>query len=156
MPYLDMAELYEEYDFSHGWNSPANRSVIGCQPPVFIGPDFNGRTRFVVVVGKETAFPYDRAMSSGEITDGLSKTILIVQCTRSDIHWAEPRDLKFDQIDFSVNGTGDEPAIGSQSGKGAVVAFADGHVTVLSDRVDPSVLKALLTANGGEELSETW
>ena len=45
---------------------------------------------------------------------------------------------------------GGPDGFGGQHSRGAPFAFADGSVQFLSDDIDPQVLEALATANGGE------
>ena len=80
-----------------------------------------------------------------DIADGPSITILAVEAKR-DIPWTKPGDIPFDP-------NGPVPELGNFSPDGFNAAFADGAVRFISKRVDPKVLKALITRAGGEVVS---
>ena len=76
---------------------------------------------------------------------------MFVEVKNSGIHWAEPRDLDFTSMSFRINdpnGTG----IGSYHTGGALVALADGSIRFVEEGLDPKLLKALITINGGEDV----
>ena len=86
-----------------------------------------------------------------DIFDGTSNTILAVEARR-DIPWTKPEDLPFDPGRLSE--------LGGYNANGFNAVFADGAVRFLSNTVNPTVLKALITRDGGEvirfdELSES-
>jgi hypothetical protein len=151
LPYLEQSEVYNAYNFSEPWNGPNNSKLAGRIGSIFRRHDSNEdptKTSFVAIVGAETAFPVARALKLEDIGDGTSNTIMFVEIPNSDISWMEPRDLVFDHMSFKVNpprGRG----IGSPLGA-ARIALVDGSVRNLKDNVDPKVLRALITANGGE------
>ena len=66
--------------------------------------------------------------------------------------WMEPRDLRFDRMSFRIN-DGSGQGLGSRMG-GARVVSADTTVRTLPDGFDQKKLRALLTANGGETISD--
>ena len=45
---------------------------------------------------------------------------------------------------------------GGAHSAGALVAFADGSVRFLPDRIDPNILEAIATIAGSEALAGTW
>jgi prepilin-type processing-associated H-X9-DG protein len=92
-----------------------------------------------------------------DIKDGLSNTIMVAECAGVGINWLEPRDLKTDEMTFHINHVGSD----GQPGKSDIssahygtanVLFCDGSVRSLSNGLDPKVLEALLTIDGGEKL----
>ena len=102
----------------------------------------------------ETVFPGARSLKFSEIADGTAETILFVEVADSDIPWMEPRDLAFDRMPMRVNASGTHaPRIGSTY-PDVRVAFADGMVHRIKDKVAPATLRALLTARGGEPVED--
>lgn len=128
MPYLDsdMKELYKSYSFDEPWNGPNNRklmdkidaSVYQCR----CGPDYEKTqmTNFVVVVGKDTLFPGESTLSIDDLSG--TNVMSIVEIDNSNIHWMEPRDLKFNEI---KSPTARSPKIGSPHPSGACVVNND-------------------------------
>ncbi|HEV3120634.1 MAG TPA: DUF1559 domain-containing protein [Isosphaeraceae bacterium] len=157
LPYLEQLEVYNAYNFSEPWNGPNNSKLAGRIGSIFRRPESNEdptKTSFVAIVGAETAFPGARALKLDDIGDGTSNTIIFVEIPNSDISWMEPRDLAFDQMSFKVNPPHGR-AIGSPYGA-ARIALVDGSVRSLKDKVDPKVLRALITAKGGETVRSEY
>jgi hypothetical protein len=96
--------------------------------------------------------------TAADVTDGLSRTLLVAEAV--DRGTAEPaaddaeaagrwaRINCFAQAAAFVNAFGSD--IASHHDGGAQAALADGRVTFLGDSIDPAVLSALCTRNGGE------
>jgi hypothetical protein len=153
LPYLE-ANLYQEYRFDEPWDGPHNRTLADRMPKIyrFHGDKPNGPiTNYLAVVGPETAWPGDAKRTLAEITDGPSHTALIVENRGANVHWMEPRDLPFAEFDFVLNRP---KGLGSPYDAPAFVTV-DGSITRLHPTVTPETLRALLTARGGESLTET-
>ena len=102
-----------------------------------------------VITGKGTIFDGPTPIRMKDITDGTSNTIMIGEMSFSGIYWSEPRDLNFDEMSFKIN---DPNRIGIRTVHHGIanVGFADGSVRQLSEKIDPEVLKSLITVAGGE------
>ena len=99
-----------------------------------------------------------QASTAADATDGLSRTLLVAEAidrgnaTAPDDdpdatgRWA--RINCFAQSAAFINALGSD--ISSHHNGGAQAACGDGRVTFLSDSMDPAVLSALCTRNGGE------
>lgn len=107
-------------------------------------------TNYLAVVGAETIWPGAKSRKRGEIKDGASYTILIVENNGLGVHWMEPRDLLFDTMDFRI----DTPDGVSSWYKQPAVVTADTAVRRLSKTMTPEALRAALTVAGGEELRD--
>jgi prepilin-type processing-associated H-X9-DG protein len=144
---------YRAYRFDEPWNSAHNRRVEAIDV-YYDGTDETSKenhwTNYVAVVGDETMWPIEGGMKQTDVADGLSETIMLVQVAESGIHWLEPNDLHLDRMAKQINSK-TATGISSKIAGGAHVAFADGRVRFLHEKTDWRVLKALLTANGGEE-----
>lgn len=170
MPYCDRQEFFKRYNLKAAWDDEANlklaqdegfANLFGCPThPEFGNPQNVPSdahrfpfTNYVAVVGPSTAFPdTGEAVSFEDITDGLQNTILFVEIANSDIYWSEPRDLRWDEMSFRINDP-DKPSISSHHQIGPGVVFADGRFRRLSNSISPDIVKALLTINGGENIS---
>lgn len=154
LPYLEQKDVYNAYRFDEPWDGPNNRKLADKVGSLYLRAGLDPATRqttsFVAVVGPETVFPGPKARKRSEIGDGLANTLLFVEIPDGDIPWMAPRDLLFDRMSFRINdGTG--RGLGSRLG-GARVDTADGAVKTLPETLPPNVLRALLTANGGEPI----
>lgn len=159
LPYLEQHALYDAYNFAQPWDGPDNSKLADKIGAIYQRPEDppgSTLTRFVAVVGEGTVFPGAKSLRLDEITDGTSKTILFVEVADSDIPWMEPRDLAFDRMPMRVNAPGTHaPRIGSTY-PDVRVALADGMVRRIKDVIPPAILRALLTARGGEEIGDDW
>lgn len=167
-PYFGEFDFYRAYDLEEAWDQPDNLKLanevdsFGFTCPS--GPNSNhrrsnefvlGNPRFadyVAVVGPGTVFPGRESVSKSQISDGLENTILLVEIAKSKIHWSEPKDLQFDEMSFTINHP-TKPSISSPHAAGPGVVFADGRFRRISKTMPPDILKALLTINGGEDIS---
>ena len=143
----------EQYDFSEPWDGPNNSKLAEKMPAIFRCPsdeENKNETNYVAVVGPETAWPGSSTTKSRDISDGTSNTIMIFEVADSGINWLEPRDLTLGQAMRGFNPTDIRPAISSKHQGGVNCLFADGSVHFLTDGIKPELLRALLTANGGE------
>ncbi len=167
LPYLERMDLYDRYDFHEPWNGPNNRKLALEMPRVFACPSQPKpkggplETNYVAVVGPHTAWPEAKPRNLSQFADGTSQTLLVVEVHDSGISWLEPRDLHMVQMPLTINpprGQGVSSRHGSPQDKGrgncAQAAFCDGHMEVLPSDLPPSTLRALLTADGGEDLGQ--
>jgi hypothetical protein len=99
-----------------------------------------------------------RPAAAAEVTDGLSRTLLVAEAVDRGNATAPDNDPDatgrwarincFAQSAAFVNALGSD--ISSHHTDGAQAACGDGRVTFLSESMDPAVLSALCTRNGGE------
>lgn len=171
LPFLEELNLYKQYDFSQPWDAPANLAAAKKVPKVFQDPIAglkDGSTSYAVLVGDATLFPPGsnatmkaagdtQAIGTGglkmsSVTDGTSNTIMIATVApERKISWTKPEDIVVGPEGPSI-GTPDGIAAlhTAGSGKGALVAIADGSVRALSESLDKEILAAIATRNGGE------
>jgi prepilin-type processing-associated H-X9-DG protein len=166
LPSLDRSDVSDRFHRDELWNSASNKECVGTAFHVFKcshvpNPYSSNLTSFVAVTGPQTAWPGTKATGLRDIPDGSDNTILIMELTDSDIAWAEPRDLTFEQVGKTI---AEDPQLKmfaaheTQRGflclpeKGANVAFADGSVRFLTTGFLQKYLKAMLTRDGGEKV----
>lgn len=150
LPYLDQAELYEQFKLDEPWDSDHNKALLDKMPKIFASPGDAakpGMTRYLVPTGEGTIFPApDDAMTLAHVSDGCSKTILIVEAEAAKaVPWTKPEDLPVNL---------DKPHAGLKNARptGFVAAFADGHVQVIPADVAAKVLAAAFTRSGDEQV----
>lgn len=155
--YVEETRGDSRYDFNSPWNSKTNLPLAAKSPRLYrcqLSKDPEGDTNYFAVVGPETVWPRNEPVAFLDILDGSSNTIAIVESHQTNIKWTEPRDLTFSSMDWQINGTALGGKISSLHPGGAQVAMGDGSVRFVSERIDPEVLRALITAQGGEEIDD--
>lgn len=152
LPYIEHDNLYKQYKFDEPWDGPSNRALADKMPKVYA---FHGThkpglttTNYLAVVGPKTIWRTGKKLTYKDVTDGSSSTILVVENQGLGVHWMEPRDLNWAEMDFALN----KPKGISSWYKDPAVTTADGQVVRLKPSVSPDTLRALLTADGGEKL----
>jgi hypothetical protein len=95
-----------------------------------------------VVTGPGGLFDTPDGRPQGDVADGLSRTVLVVEA-RDPVPWTKPEDVSFSADRL--------PALGGPSADGFVAAVADGSARFFRrEATPPNVLRALLTRAGGE------
>ncbi len=155
LPYLGEETLYETLDLEEPWDSDSNRLLHDAPVDVFQCPaDSVGKstdTSYVMIVGPEGISDGGKPRKAVEVTDGVSQTILLVEMSGGGIHWMEPRDLPWEETDFTINGAS---TISSEHEGGAHVVMCDGMVEFLADDMLPGDVRALATRAGEEPTPE--
>ena len=147
-PFMEQKKFFDNYNQNEAWDSPANRKLQLPMHWVFTDPHLGspaetaqGKTRFVVLVGEETAFPPDKQLKFRSMADGTSNTIMIVECDAEHaVDWSSPNDIQYDASD---------PLKGLPK-RDFQVAFADSGVMTIPADIDPKVFHALVTRNGDD------
>jgi prepilin-type processing-associated H-X9-DG protein len=152
LPYLGYS--WQGIDFDRPWNDPKNQKYFKCILPQYINTDLGrpplqdtegyGLCHYAANVHVLNAGP---AMKLAGITDGTSNTFLIGELNAQFKPWGAPGNWRDPArgINRSPYGFGGAPEAG-----GANFVMADGSVRFVSDKVSPSVLRALSTPRGGE------
>ncbi len=163
LSYLDGKDLFQQIDFHQPWTAEANRKpfqtrINAIQNPGMKSESDDGKSSQAAFQGYQPAhyaansrvFNVNSGMNFKEITDGTSNTLLAGEI-KSDIKpWGDPTNFRDPALGINQSPHGFEsPFIG-----GAIFLLGDGTVRFLSEDIDPAVLKALSTPNGGETVGE--
>jgi hypothetical protein len=149
LPFIEEEKLYKEFHLDEAWDSEHNRKLIERMPLIYVSPDTGeqstGRTRYLAPVGEQCYFPPTGTLTFKDITDGTSKTIMLVEADPDHaVIWTKPEDLEIELED---------PTRGIATGEQIFNAsFGDGSVQGLSASVPAKTLRALFTRNGGEPI----
>jgi hypothetical protein len=160
LPYLEQQQIYNQLHLDEPWNSRHNRPILegarleylfSC-PLDNIGKEGVNQksTSYVMIVGPRTISDGPHSVREEDIVDGSLYTIMLIEIADSGIFWAEPRDLKADDINFRINDP-EHSGISSHHEKHVNVAYCDGSIFRLRDSTDPKLVKALSTIAGGED-----
>jgi hypothetical protein len=151
LPYMQEDEIYRNYDPKQPWNSPKNLEVLKKMPREFRCPSDSdsgdGETSYFMISGKNTVGGLlgSAGASPFEITDGLSKTMTLVEVHGLKVPWTEPRDLTVDQLIARLRSGARIAHIATFN-----IGLADGSVRNLPASIDAETLRRLATINDGK------
>ncbi|MDB5339801.1 MAG: hypothetical protein JWN70_5420, partial [Planctomycetaceae bacterium] len=169
LPFLDHKALFDTYDQKSSWDAASNLPLAktdvrsyGCPAvPLQARQDSAGRlfSAYATLIGPDSPFPNGKGMSLKQFSDGTSYTAIVAEACGRQIVWTEPKDIEVTATNIGVNLPGNKPdhspGIWSSYHKGRVhTLFGDGSVRALNADTDPRVLRAITTANGGEEVGD--
>ena len=159
LPYLGQQALFNEIHQDEPWDSPHNKALIARMPAVFDVPGSAGEpgmTHYRGFSGEHTIFDPKVAEGVGiaSITDGTSNTIGVVEA-REAVPWTRPEtDIPFGgdptKLDAILALRGE---LGGHFPGGFHALMVDGSVRFIKESVNPAVLRAIITRNGGEVVS---
>ena len=147
LPYMEYDSIYRQFRTSEAWDSASNRPLGSTLIRPLSSPLDPGvaTTRYRAFVGPGSVFEPGVKVTLMSITDGTSNTIYVVGADEGVV-WSKPEELYY-------TATGPLPSIGQKSYPGGTnVAMCDGSVRFLSNKMPETVLRALITRNGNEEL----
>ncbi len=149
LPYFGQFNLYQQFRQDEAWDSTHNKQLIHQMPEIFrsssLGQVAEGKT-CLVLAQTENSFGGRRGgpLLVGEITDGISNTIMIVETDPSkSVVWTKPDDLEIDLENVM-------DSVVHESAAGFWAAMADGSVRFFKRETPADTLKALLSINGGD------
>jgi hypothetical protein len=151
LPFLDEQALYNKFHLDEPWDSPHNKGLLDQMPAIYApvrlrNEDSKHSTYYQVFAGPGALFGGDGGPRRDEIKDGADLTIMVVEAAKP-VPWTRPEDVLFD------NGK-PLPELGGLFKDGFNALCADGRVRFLSRKIKPEVLRALITPNGGEAISD--
>jgi hypothetical protein len=162
LPYIDQPTLYEHIDRSAAWDDPVNREWCGIEVEAFLNPALlsTSETRNAAGYALNHYAANRRLAESRTVTDydgisradGGSNTLMYGEAAGHFRPWGQPGNWRdpAEGINTSPDGFGGPDG-------GAVFVFCDNHVRVIAPDIDPAVLRALATPDGGESVkSETF
>jgi hypothetical protein len=158
LPYIEQDALYKRFKLDEPWDSEHNKALIPLMPAVLRDPSSQaepGKTNYLAITGEAGIFTppkdvadaitFPKGVGFADITDGTSNTLLTVAAgDEKAVIWTKPDDFNPDEAMSPVL-----ELMGLNSG-GFQAGFGDGSVRFISQSIDPSVLEALFTRNGGE------
>ncbi len=150
LPYLEQDALYKKLKLDEPWDSPNNLPLSKLAIKVYTDPRGTVETPthltyYKAVVGGGSMWDWKKGKRLQDIHDGTSNT-LMVGAFGPPVPWAAPDDAEFDP-------NGQLPDLFTPPFNGLLAAFADGSVRFIRPTVDPKMLKAIITASGGEQVN---
>ena len=144
LPYLEYGNLYNEFHLDEPWDSPHNLALAEQMPKAYLCPSRRAEpntTSYRVVNGPGSLFDDPKGVPIAGVMDGTVSTIAVAEFKEA-VPWTKPDDVPLDATTATLFGS-DHPG-------GFNAALADGSVRFFKATVDPTLLKKLLTRNGGE------
>jgi hypothetical protein len=139
LPYLDAANLYEQFHLDEPWDSEHNKALIAQMPEVYQSASVKepGKTTMHVYTSKTAPFGENRMPKISDFTDGTSTTFLLVQAGPDKAEpWTKPGGLDFDAKNPAASlGKVASPFLG---------VFADGSVKNIAVTIDATTLLHLI------------
>ena len=153
LPFLGEAGRYNAYQFDDAWDSPLNSGLLNPLPLVYGCPSHtppgSTSTAYVTITGSNTALGDGKCVPLRDINDGTSNTLMVIEACGLNIPWMKPQDIDA----ATVKGVGDPNGASSKHTGGAHVLMADGAVRFVSNNIDPKIYKALISRDGGEQIT---
>ena len=159
LPYIEQEPLYHQYRENEAWDGPTNRSLQSVQVTTFQFPQDTktppNQTYYQVFVTAPGKAPHamfthpteaKNRVSFSNVEDGLYNTILIAEAPTAVV-WTSPGDMPFDPDQMP-------PPLGSHFSAGSLVGMADGSTRFIPKTVAPATLKALITRDGNEVITD--
>src|SRR5262249_13936253 len=146
LPYLGQHDLYKQFRLDEPWDSDHNKKLLKKMPDVFRSPGAKdpSATHYQVFVGKGTIFEGPKGIGIGQVPDGLSNTIMVVEAVGA-VPWTKPEDLAYAP-------TGKIPELGGVHPGVFYALFADGFVCALKQRCAAEDLRIAITRDDQLEL----
>lgn len=175
LPFNDQVVIHKKLNFNEKWNSNINKPFTSLAIPNFLNPGIKTEvlkkggspTHYVGLAGigidsisdnpknakKDGIFNYNKTCSFTDILDGTSNTIFIIEVNKRIGPWAKGGNSTVRAITKKpyINGP---DGFGGSSPKGLNVGMADGSVRFLNSNIDPSLIEAMATKNGGEYVDD--
>ena len=155
LPFIEQDVLYKQFKLDEPWDSEHNKKLIGKMPKAFAvrgATVADGLTYYRAVVGPDAALTVPKGagragmpVPGGKIvgiTDGTSNTALVVEAA-DPVIWTKPDELAFGLKEPL-------PKLGGLFADKFHAGMGDGSVRPVPKATDEKVLRALLSARGGE------
>ncbi|QDT24862.1 hypothetical protein Enr10x_01540 [Gimesia panareensis] len=159
LPYVDQAPLYNQIDFQQPWTAEANRQAFQTELNVFENPGRlgTGRSRDNLhgympaeYAANSRVLNVNSGLNLKAIKDGISNTLLAGEVNSQVKAWGDPTNFRDPAKGINSTSNG----FGSPFKGGAYFLMGDGAVRFISEDIDPSILKALATPDGGEPVGD--
>ena len=144
--------LFKRFKLDEPWDGPNNVQLLAEMPRRYVHPGWQsaerseGKTHFQALLGPKSILGGAEPASLGEITlaDGASNTIVAIEAG-DPVPWTKPEDVTVaPQVPL--------PFVKRQHRDRFYALFADAHVGSIPTAIDPRIVHALATWNGGEDV----
>jgi hypothetical protein len=165
LPYIEEQALFQAYNMNEPWNGPGNSKLAARMPRLFRCPSDQemppGMTSYFFIAGPGRSMDETGKLPLRDVADGTANTLAVIESSSARVNWLEPRDLTVQDI-LAGNNTAEAPCACSRHGRsdrgmwrssgGFNAVLCDGYVKHLPANIDPALMRALMTIDGGEPL----
>ncbi|MEK6248196.1 MAG: DUF1559 domain-containing protein, partial [Planctomycetales bacterium] len=154
LPYVDQSPLFSQIQMGEAWNGPLNKPLYTQPVQAYWNPaiseQFSGDGLALShYAGNSQVFPTNVSFGIRNMKDGTSNTLLVGEVSAGLKPWGDPTNLR-----DPAAGLGRTPTqFGGPFQNGTTFLLADGSVRFLLEDINPEILKALSTPDGGEDVS---
>jgi hypothetical protein len=160
LPFLDNSAIYARIDKSLPWDHANNQEYFKLRLYGFLSPGLELEKNEAGYVLSHYSmnsrlFPKGESLTEDYVSraDGLSKTIMMGEVQEGLMPWGAPGNARDPALGLKPS----PKTMGVDVWDGVtIIGFADGRVTTLNNDIDPMILKALATPDGGETLPKDW
>ncbi|EDL57745.1 hypothetical protein PM8797T_08704 [Gimesia maris DSM 8797] len=158
LPFMDQVELYKKIDLAEPWNTEKNAPHFKTHIPAYTIdsrdtfetnlPDY-GVSEYSL--NSRVFYPASR-LKYDQIPDGIASTIMAGEIVSRLPAWGNPANLRDPALGINRHPQG----FGGpwKRREGANMLFMDGSGRFINQNIDPGVLEALSTPDGGETVGE--
>jgi hypothetical protein len=155
LPYMDQAPLYQSINLEVPWNDSANASNFYMVIPQYQHPsqtELKTAEGYAAThyAGNEIVLTQNSQLRIRDVTDGTSNTVAAGEVAGGFRAWGDPANVRDPGLGINRSADG----FGSASPGGCHFLLMDGSVRFVSENIDPGVLKAISTPDGGENVGE--
>lgn len=153
LPYLgpDEKRLYQRFNQNEPWDGPTNKPLLAEMPRIYLDPRFQspvdrdkGLTHYRGFATSQSILGAPSPLTQGVITsaDGTSNTLFAVEAAEP-VPWTKPESPSFNEAG----------PFGGPKHRDFFGLYTDGHVAALPVQTPPATIRALITWNGGEQVT---
>lgn len=158
LPYIDQGDLFQAIDLIHPWLDEKNKANFSTTVSPYLNPLLKGASGHDVhgyalthYAGNAHLLGLGKAIGFKQIIDGDSNTLFAGEVPADFKPWGDPTNSRDPGLGLKTSRTGFGNPVRDDS---TLFSFADGSVRALNNKIDPKVLKALATPDGGEQVGE--
>ena len=157
LPYIDQGPLYDSIKADLPWTDPVNDANFRVTVTPFLHPSESSEPYTAAgyavshYAGNSHVFFPNSSIGMLDFVDGSFYTLLAGEVGAGYKAWGDPTNVRDPAVGIRV---GPETFGRDDADPGANMLFGDGSVHFISGDIDPDVLAALATYDGGEEVGD--